>query len=136
MNENSRQAEGVKGSISVQTKFLERLSILTPTRKLIREDQMYQVPPNEERKTKSKLLRKEYLRHVFLFNDLFVIARAAKEDKDKLSLVHMVALDQVWVKDLGGDEAGTPPPPVVSCAVTRRLTPLRLARRGRLPVRD
>ena len=104
VNENSRQTEGVKNSMAVQTKFFERLNIITPTRKLVREDQMYQVPAGEERKTKSKLIKKEHQRHMFLFNDLFLISRMSKEDKDKLSLVAMTPLDRIWARDLGGDE--------------------------------
>jgi hypothetical protein len=85
--------------VDVQNRFLEKISILTPTRRLLRTDTFYVFTDGDEKKGKGMLSsKKDFLREIFLFNDLFIIAKPVKDER--LSLVKMCATDALSYSDM------------------------------------
>jgi len=85
----------VEKMVDIQNKFLEKIAILTPNRRLIRRDTFYVYSDGEEKKMRTK---KDFLRQIFLLNDLFIIAKPVKDEK--LSLVKMCATEALNYSDM------------------------------------
>ena len=94
VNESTPKAENVSLMVEIQNRFLEKFNILTPTRRLLRTDPFYVLTEQEEKKLKGKAFsKKDHLRELFLFNDLFIITKPARDDK--LALIKMCACESI-----------------------------------------
>ncbi|KAJ3273942.1 Rho guanine nucleotide exchange factor 4 [Terramyces sp. JEL0728] len=84
INEGARHTENVHKMIELQTKFLTKVSLVAPSRSLVKSRSIDAYNANGDRKK----------REVYLFNDMLVIA---KPDGDKYKLLNMVAFDVLSV---------------------------------------
>jgi len=99
VNESTPKAEMVSAMVEIQNQFVENINILTQTRRLVRNDYFYVYNTDEEKKFKSKLSSKrEFLRELFLFNDLFLMGKPTRDGK--LTLMKMCAAEALSFSDM------------------------------------
>ncbi|KAJ3333516.1 hypothetical protein HDU76_007282 [Blyttiomyces sp. JEL0837] len=93
VNDGARAADGVRKIVDIQSNFVDKMNIVTPTRYLVREDNMT-IMIGDAKKT----------RRIFLFNDLIIIAR--KDWRDKYHLIEQASLRHCRVCDVAeeGDQ--------------------------------
>jgi len=87
VNEATRNAEMVDKMLQIQSKLSEKVQLVTPARKLLRDETVALIKDGK---------RKEKRRYL-LFNDLLVITKPAKMSGDKLVLVRIMPLDEIAV---------------------------------------
>jgi len=87
VNEATRNAEMVDKMLQIQSKLSEKVQLVTPARKLIRDETVTLIKDGK---------RKEKRRYL-LFNDLLVITKPAKMSGDKLVLVRIMPLDEISI---------------------------------------
>ncbi|TPX39828.1 hypothetical protein SeMB42_g06228 [Synchytrium endobioticum] len=92
VNEGAKDStpEGSKRILEIQAAFSEKMSIVTPTRCLVREDSVYLVYGD---------LKKP--RRLFLFNDILILAR--KDWRDKFHLIEKASIRVCQVWDVKGE---------------------------------
>ncbi|KAJ3228771.1 cytochrome c oxidase subunit 1 [Chytriomyces hyalinus] len=96
VNDGARAAEGVRKMVEVQNMFTEKLSIITPTRYMLRDDTVNLIGKNFDKKA----------RRLFLFNDLVIVSR--KDWQSKLRLIHQINLRHCRVCDIVDDNNDSP----------------------------
>ncbi|KAJ3260020.1 Rho guanine nucleotide exchange factor 4 [Boothiomyces macroporosus] len=84
INEGARHTENIQKILELQSKFLTKVSLVAPSRSLVKSGSVDANNAHAERKK----------REVYLFNDMLVIA---KPDGDKYKLLNMVSFDALSV---------------------------------------
>ncbi|KAL2914974.1 hypothetical protein HK105_205518 [Polyrhizophydium stewartii] len=90
INEGARQTEHVHKMLDLQAKFLTKVSLVAPSRVMIRHG------PIDVRGAQQETKRRE----VFMFNDMLVIA---KPEGEKYKLIQMISFDEIYVNSFHDD---------------------------------